>query len=439
MIEILGRLARQVCAFGLWPLLLAAAAPLAHATDADSVPHPAAATADALYQQALAALLGAQPLEAERLLLQLMREHPTYAAAWLELALLYCAAGQQARADALWDELLARFAPPEPIVALVARLRAPGCAAPAEPPAAAAGAQVSARIELGRGQSSNANQGVPALDVLLQAPSGPVQLRLHPHMAARPDAYTHWLLELNAQPRTAHWQALLHWQKQRFDHEHSAHSQSLALAVQQPWHGERWQGQALAALTWLEVGGASHQWRVLLHARALPPWQPLPGVQWHLEPSLSWQHYPQSPAFDARISSLRSSLSGTLGAGAWRAELGWQHDAALSLRPGGARKGWLLGLHWAQPLAPLAGRPLSLQAHWQQQQWRSSRVYAPGLIETARQQHQQQASLALRWQPHAQTAWLLQWTWLKNNENIALFAHNNQTLHLGWQYQWGLR
>jgi|GEM_PF-1072522 len=426
---------------GLWffcsATLALAGGAAAERTAAPEVVAPDAAAAEALYRQALQALAAGQPLLAEQLLRRLMHQHPYFGAAWIELALLYCALGQTERATAMWDDVLQNLRPPAGIEALVQHLRLSPCTpSPSAPEALASGPTTAVTLQLGRGYSSNANQGVAQLEVLLPGPTGDLRLRLQPQAGARADAYQHWLLALQTRPAGADWQALALWQGQWFDSERRYRSQSLALGASGPWHSAAWHGQWLAAAGWSELGGASHQWRLQGQLRAAPAWQPVPGLDWQLETNLAWQHHPQRSALDGLLGSARTSLAGPLGPGLWRAELGLMHESGRG-RPGGARTGWLLALHSQQALAPLAGRPLQLQAQWQLQHWLDERVYAPGLIELRREQRLQLASAGLHWQSGAQSAWLLQWQWVRSADNIALLAHRGQSVQLAWQHQWG--
>jgi len=416
--------------------------------------------AEALYAQALAALAGQQLVQAELLLRQLMREHPDFAAAWLELGLLHCLQGQPELARALWDELLLRFEAPPGIVALVAHLRSSACVPGADMGLAGAGADVGLALpgaagvapvlllELGRGHSSNVNQGVTDLYVELPGPQGPLALQLQPQFAARPDGFYRWRLALDAPlPGAPGWHGLAQWQGQLFDSESTQHLQSLALGLRRPWQLGAWQGQWLGALDWLERGGALHQRRGLLQAQVqvpVPPGlklgagAPRPQLrQWLLTARLVHTKVAQQPAFDGLQSSLSSSLSGAWGALQWQAEAGLDWDrAASALRPGGDMRGGHLGAQVQHPLGQVAGRPLQLLGQWQWQHWRSSQAYAPGLIELRREQNLHQASLALRWQQSPATAWRLDWRWLQNDENIALFAYRGHSVQLLWKQRW---
>jgi len=298
-------------------------------------------------------------------------------------------------------------------------------------------------LELGRGHSSNVNQGVADLRVELPGPQGPLALQLQPQFAARPDGFYRWRLALDAPlPDAPGWHGLAQWQGQHFDSESTQHVQGLALGLRRPWLLGAWQGQWLGALDWLERGGALQQRRWLLQTQAQVqvqvPVSPGPQLrQWLLTARLVHSEVVQQPAFDGLQSSLGSSLSGGWGALQWQAEAGLDWDrAASALRPGGDMRGWHLGAQVQLPLGHLAGQPLQLLGQWQWQQWRSSRAYAPGLIELRREQSLNQASLALRWQQSPATAWRLDWRWLRNDENIALFAYRGHSVQLLWQQRW---
>lgn len=397
------------------------------------VAEAAAGPADELYARAMQALLNAEPLQAQALLQQLMRDHPYFAAAWLDLALLHCALGEQDRADALWNDMLQRFDPPAAIVELVVRLRARGCTRTA--PAVSQNAKQRFALQLGRGHTNNANQGLAELDVWLPSNRGLLPLRLGPEVAQRADNFYLWQAFASTQPKGFSGHAWAQWQGQWFDHERAHRNHSLVAGWQQPWSLSGWQGQWLGSVGWYGVDGASQMWRLHGMAQASPAPSSQSAVHWQIEVGTAWQHFPQWPAFDGYLSNLSARWQGTLGSGAWLVEAGLLHEAAPN-RPGGTRSGWQMVLGHEMPLGELAGRPLQLQARWQQQRWRSSRPYAPGLIDLQRLQTLQQASVQLRWLGSDQSAWVLQWASHANDENIALFAHRSQSVQLGWQRSW---
>ncbi|WP_311965797.1 hypothetical protein, partial [Acinetobacter baumannii] len=80
-------------------------------------------------------------------------------------------------------------------------------------------------------------------------------------------------------------------------------------------------------------------------------------------------------------------------------------------------------------------REVSGELSYSYQSWRSSQAYAPGLINTVRDQDTRVARAVLSW-PIARNQWLrLETRVVRNRENISIFQYDNRQIQLSWQWQ----
>ncbi len=65
--------------------------------------------------------------ETRELLQQVLRLQPNHAGAWMDMAVLQCNTGYAADAEALFDAIENRFAPPPALLEVIRQLRDRGC------------------------------------------------------------------------------------------------------------------------------------------------------------------------------------------------------------------------------------------------------------------------------------------------------------------------
>ena len=150
-------------------------------------PIPSASATD-LYREAMLAITEGRLGDAERLLAELIAVEPDHAGAWLDLAILYCAAGNGAEAEHLFSEIERRYVPPPPILEVIAHQRKLGCAGWT--------AKNNARIRLGRGYESNVNQGARSPNFSIGSGGSQIDLVLLPEFRPRGDQFTNFSGEL---------------------------------------------------------------------------------------------------------------------------------------------------------------------------------------------------------------------------------------------------
>lgn len=389
--------------------------------------------AEQLYLRALQALAENDLPTAQDLLQRLMAGRPDHAGAWLDLAVLYCHLGDGRRANALWDEVEARFAPPRPIRELISLQRAQGCAPPVAQPGWLA------QLQGARGHSSNVNQGVRDLHVGLNGPAGPVVLQLLPQYAPRGDGFT----QLNASVRVpvadTKLEGFAQWQGRWHDAQHPFDVQDVALGLTRHWGLAGWQGRWQLGWGTTTLGGAVYQRYWQGQAWATPPWQPPAPWRWNLSAGLTRLNYPALPDFDARQWDARLHLEHASALQRLEAYASAAQDLGRAQRPGGDRDGWGLGLDWQRQLGTAWGQLVVARAGLDWMQWRSRAPYAPGFIDVRRVQRTWTGTAALVLPVQDDAAWVLELRQVRNDENIGLFAYDVRTLQISYQKRWGKR
>jgi hypothetical protein len=386
--------------------------------------------AEQLYRNVLSAITQGDAVLAQQGLQQLMESHPTHAGAWLDAAMLWCQLGQTDKAMETWAEIEKRFTPPPGILEFIAAQRQRGCTTPT------AALPSIWRLELGRGHTSNANQGPRSLQVQLPSADGPVWVQLLPDAAPRSDHYTQ--LELGAEeiPLTDSWKLHAQWQWRRHDTVQAMDMHALAVGIGRRWQLQDWQGRlsSTAGLAWLDQ--KLYQRSAQLQTDATPPWQPGGPWRWQLSAALQQLQYPTLTNFDATRWELNNHLSRESAQSRWQATLGVLYDQGHAQRPGGNRRGWLAGAYWSATVGQWQQQPLIARLQWQWQNWSGAHAYAPGVVDAIRIQRTRTASAALLWQPDPHNAWILELRHVRNNENIGLFAYDMTQLQLNWRHQW---
>jgi hypothetical protein len=148
--------------------------------------------AQSSYTQGLQALQERRYDDARTALLQAVQADPSFAGAWLDLAIATQAAGDAVQAEEFLTILETRFAPlPEPVAQSVAGLRQ----RIQERSQAQAGQAVvegwrwRKAVQVGGGYDTNANAGLSLTDLTLTLPGGSVLLPLAPGLRPAADGY----------------------------------------------------------------------------------------------------------------------------------------------------------------------------------------------------------------------------------------------------------
>jgi len=380
---------------------------------------------EALYRQAMDAIAQGEPDRAQLFLRQLVQRAPEHAGAWLDIAVLYCGMGQTEQALALFEMIERRFAPPPGILELIALQRAQGCRT--------ATPQMQARLQMGRGQDSNLNQGVADLNFRLGSGVGSLDVRLPADYAPKQDGFSAFSADAARVLGTHNTMGFVGYQARMYDQFSRFNLNTLTLGLEQPVRWQGWRLRGVGAINLTTLGDALYQQQWQLQLAAASPLALPNGLS--LDAVGSWNRliYPTLPDFDSQIWDARLLLGQRLAQAQWQASAGLQADTGTAQRPGNDRSGQLLAISGR---FLLAGNSL-LEWGWSQQLWQGKTAYSVGLIDRRREQDTQVWRLALVVPTAARQALRLEWRETQNNENISLFAYRAQVLQLSWQWLLG--
>ena len=379
---------------------------------------PVAAEPD-LYMDAMRAIAAGQQDDAASILEHMQALGARHAGEWLELALIHCALGNAERAEALFSDIEARFAPPPGIRAIIVRQREMGCL----------GWQPNRlwSVAMTRGHDSNVNQGATNGNFLI----GGVPLELLPEFRPQSDNFSaatvDYLRELNRGGDIAYLQA----GARRYDRLSQYDTTSLFGGVEHNWKMPgNWQmrGSLLAGVGTL--GGRLYQQQGQLQLRATPPIKLPDHFQLQLSAGVARINYKTLSNFDATTFDLRTQLDYHKDTLRLQSSVGYLQDQGNGARPGGDRRGWTARLFGRRALIG------SLQGEFDLSylRWQGATTYSPGLIDERRRQHTGSARAALIYPVSAQHSVLLEWRLIENRENISIFQYRSQQLQLSWQW-----
>lgn len=380
------------------------------------------ASTENLYQEALIAISEGNAKEAENKLKQLLEHHPLHAGAYLDLALLYCAIGNQFAAESLFEALTLHFSPPEQILEIIAAQRASACGG-VKP-------KHRSNFRLTRGHESNVNQGARNPNFSIGSGSSLIELVLLPEFQPKSDSFTSITAEYSRQLTTSLLGTLV-YHNRLFDVQRPYNMHKLELGLEQTWQRGDWitRGMASSGLTVLNnrLYLKQHQLHVALTPAALDstPWQT------NLLSGISLLEYPLLDNFNAYIWETRATLSYRKNHFQWQAMLGHQTDYAAAARPGGHRE----GTTWSLAGKYLFGEKIFVEAGVQEIYWQSRKPFLPGFIDRKRKQQLTSAHLATTLKLDADNALTAALQLVSNRENISVFAYQNRILQVSWQFQ----
>lgn len=389
---------------------------------------PAAAATDAtlelangepdLYMEAMRAISAGRQDDAAALLERMQALGARHAGEWLELALIHCALGNAERAEALFSDIEARFAPPPGIQTIISRQRQLGCV----------GWQPMRLWSVGvtRGHDSNANQGAANGSFLV----GGVPLELLPEFRPRSDQYSavavDYLRELNRNGDIAYVQA----GTRRYDSLTQYDTSSLFSGVEHVWRPGDWQLRGSLQGGLATLGGRLYQQQGQVQLRATPPLKLPENFNLQLSTSVARINYKTLSNFGATTVDLRALLDYRKDTLRLQSSVGYLEDAGNSARPGGDRQGWSARLYGRRALAGSLQGELDLGYL----RWRGDALYSPGLIDERRRQRTGTARAALIYPVGAEHSLQLEWRLVDNRENISIFQYRSQQLQLSWQW-----
>ncbi|WP_297359523.1 tetratricopeptide repeat protein [Thauera sp.] len=386
---------------------------------------PAHTDDDATYLGAMQAIADGRHEDARALLMQLAAQAPEHAGAWLDLAILQCSLGHATEAEALFAVIELRFAPSAAIREVIAQQRASGCRRQAQPG--------SYQVRLGRGYDDNVNQGARDLNLLVgDGAGGGLVLVLDPEYAPRGDAFVNLLAEGRRPVSTNGTVAYGHALLRRYDTLHHFDLSSVAGGLEHPWRLGGWDARLSASAGLLGLGGTLYQRNALWQAQLTPPLTLPPGWRFAAVAGQAFYDYRGQSVFNARQTELRGVLSYRHEGAALQFATGPMSDQGRAPRPGGNRDGWSYSVWGRVPL----WRQAQGELHWSRFDWRGSRDYAPGLIDTRRKQQTAQLRLTVTYPIDASQALVAEYRQVDNDENISIFSYQARQFALSWQWQY---
>lgn len=387
-------------------------------------------THEALYQQAVQWLSEGRLTEARDALLKLLALQPDHAGAWLDLALLHCQMGQGNEADALFTMVTKQFAPPPALGELIESLRQQGCHRKT--------AAHHFRMQYGLGTDSNVNQGASNPSFTLDSGTNATPLMLASEYTPKPDQFKTGTLEWSWTQNADGAQAYAQLQARQHNHYPQYDLTALVLGLERPWQVGAWNWRGSASLSMTTPGGALYQRQAQLKLQALAPAAVLGPVTWQFPVgwvvggSGTWagSAYPTLNGFDAQFWEIRAVVAYEAQGRSVHASLGYALDNGQVQRPGNDRSGAVLGLMARIPLENqvLAEMGVGVQS------WKSQNVYAPGLIDTRRDQLSTLLRLGVTVPTALNQALRLELRHVRNDENVTLFTYHGTQLQLSWEW-----
>lgn len=397
-------------------LALAAAGPALAAGDQ-------ATEAQVLYENALQAIADGRKDDASRTLMRVIEKESLHAGAYLEVALIQCSLGHSDEAERLFAIVETRFDPPRPILELIAEARETGCDTWE--------AARSTVASLTRGLDMNVNQGARNPSYIIERDGGQIELPLQADFLPQHDQYTAFNLEHVRDLTPNGISGFFQFAGRRNDNLRRYDSASLYAGIDSPYRFGAWPVRASAIVGATALGGKYYQRQLQLQARVGLPLPLPPRMQLNATGGVSRSQYLTLSNFDSTLLELTGQLSyrgDTVYASASHA---WMTDRARRERPGGNRHGYASTLLARRPL----WGPLSGELSFSYQSWKSGEAYAPGLINTVRDQNTRVGRAALSYAIGRNQALRLETRFVRNSENISIFQYDNRQIQLSWQWQ----
>lgn len=374
-----------------------------------------------LYLEAMRAISDGRPEDAKRALASLLAKGPRHASEWLDLAMVQCAIGHAAEAEALFHEIETRFSPPQGIRDIIGQQRSNGCRRwrPV----------VQMAFFAGRGHDENVNQGASNPSYTLGG-SGGATLELKPEYLPQRDSYLIVSGDVMGELSESGVTAFGQMQTRRNDRLSDYNTASLFGGVEVPWKLGRWRLRGTAFAGALTLGGSLYQEQTQVQLRVTPP-LPLPaGVELLGLAGVSHVNYKTLTNFDANTEELRAILSWKGVQNYGQLSLGYQNDHALGYRPGGDRDGWSLAFNGRRRLNNNWQAELDLS----RQTWKGERSYSLPLIAEIRAQDTRVARATLIYLLGPTHSLHMEARRVQNKDNISIFQYNNTVLQVSWHW-----
>lgn len=372
-----------------------------------------------LYLSAMQSIADGRRADASLILERLIARGPQHAGEWLDLAMIQCALGHDADAEALFARIERDFQPPPGIRDIIAQQREQGCYRWK--------AQTLWNVTGARGYDSNVNQGA---STPYFTDSNGIPLELLPEYKPHSDHYSvasgDYLREITPDGDLAFAQAHL----RQYDRQSSYNTASLFVGAEHPWQAGRWQLRSTGLLGALTLGGVLYQEQAQVQLRAAPPWKLPKGYDFSLLGSVSRTSYKTLAHFDATTVELRNMLGYRNDTTQAQLAVGYQRDLGSDLRPGGDRSGWSARLYGRRVVTDALQAELELSG----QRWTGASVYSPTVIDVVRKQNNVVLRGVLSYSLQRNQTLQLEWREVRNRENIPIFQYDAHQIQLSWRW-----
>lgn len=391
----------------------------------------AGAPHELLYEEALTAAAD-DPARARALLLEVVRLEPRHAGAWLDLALLACAAGDAGAARGLLRRVADDFSPPPAVRALIeAHLAHPCLPGPVDP-------ATLWRLGGTLGFDSNVNSGTHTRYLALDTGSGAISLPLAPELQPRGDHFNELWTEVS-RPITlgtggAGRPVLLRLgaMARQYAREKDFDLRGASLSAELPAGAAGWGGRAQLGYMVSWLGNAPYMDALAAGWTGDLPLSPR-GCRMHHEWSVASVRFAENPLFNVLTLHARVGVSGQAAMpkpaadGQWRVNAVLSAEAGRAMRPGGDRLGGGLEFFAGTRLSPrvrlgVQGRVLQMT---------SESGYLPPLLPERRRQLllAGRAEVSVRlgdgWE------WVSSWQMLNSRDNLSFLSYRAHTLQSG--------
>ena len=381
------------------------------------------AQVQSMYDSALQSIAEGRKNDASDMLMRVIEKESLHAGAYLEVALIQCSLGRADEAERLFAIVETRFNPPLAILELIAEARETGCDKWQ--------ALSSSSFSLARGTDHNVNQGASKPSYIIERDGGVIELPLLPDFLPQRDQYTALNAEYTREVTANGSLGFVQLQGRRNDRLSQYDSASLYFGVDTPYRFGRWTMRTTAMLGLTALGGDYYQRQLTLQARVSPPLRLPSHTQFNLLVGATRNEYLTLTNFNATTMELRGQLSYRKDDWYLSASHALLNDRARDARPGGNRHGQssnLMARHtvWGA---------LTGELGYSHQTWNSAQVYAPGLIDTVRDQTTRVLRGTLSWPVRKNHSLQLEARVVRNREDISIFQYNNRILQLSWNVQ----
>lgn len=371
------------------------------------------------YERALDAIRAGRLAEAITLLEAVRSQNEYHAGALLDLADLYCKAGDRFKAEEQLVVLEAKFDPPPRIREEIERIRENPCRPP-DQPTWAIGAAV--------GYETNVNQGASIKRLLLAGEVAPIEVLLSDEF--RPQASS--MVGVSGflkQPLEAGGNLYGTFSLRRYPSAASYDTAHLGAGYERAFASGQWEGVADFSVGLTTLDGRAYHESLSAQLRLVPPEAWRADLPVGLEATTAWSHYPSRPEFDDLESTLVVPLAARLSDDIdVRMSAGWLYNQAQDDRPGGDRRGPLLGFEASWKRA----EGVRVYAGWQRRILRGSTAYAPPLLPMVRRQTQDLGVAALEKREGKNTSLRVEYRYTRSADTVPIYSFDDHSITLYW-------